>query len=155
MHFNILWTIYYSFPRTNILLNEVIQYPICACAFCVFLVILMYFNYLMYTDPLKTRWEFITLIGLPFFIIFPSTFMISFEILYHRKVRKRISFHLKRFIGQMFFLLVSTLWFFGILIIMQPVLSPIVGDRDFLVSSFLSSIIFAIAVIDLEMRARV
>ena len=115
--------------------------------FCVFLAILIYFNYLMYTDPLETRWDFVTLIGLPFFFFFPTTFMVTFEILYHRKVRKPISFHLKRLVGQMFFLSVSALWFFGMLIVMQPVLSPIVGDRDFLVSSFLSLIIFAIAVV--------
>ena len=114
---------------------------------CVFFVILIYFNYLMYTDPLETRWEFVTLICLPFFIFFPTTFMVTFEILYHRKVSKPISFHLKRLVGQMFFLAVSASWFLAMLIIMQPVLSPIIGDRDFLVSSVLSLIIFAIVVV--------
>jgi hypothetical protein len=115
--------------------------------FCVFLAFLIYFNYLMYTDPLETRLEFITLIGLPFFISFPMAGILSYEILYCRMVKRSLRFDLKRFVGRTFFLLVSGFWFFSMLLIMQPVLSPIIGDSDFLVSIFLSLIIFALIVV--------
>jgi hypothetical protein len=116
----------------------------------VFLIILIYFNYLMYTNPLKTRWDFLTEIGLPLFVLFPVSGMVTFEILYHRKVKSPLKFHLKRFLGRLFLLLLSGLWFFGVLIVLEPVLSPIVGDRDFLVSFILATIVYALVILKLK-----
>jgi len=63
----------------------------------VFSVIMLYFVYLMDTDPLKTSWDFIVRIGLPSAVGMPTAFFLTFEVLYHRRVKKRIQFHLRRF----------------------------------------------------------
>lgn len=116
----------------------------------VFYVILAYFVYLLLTDGLKTRWEFLTRIGVPFFVLFPVSGMVTFEILYHRKVKSPLEFHLKRFSGRLFLLLVSGLWFFGMLIGLEPVLSSLVGDRDFLVSFVLAVIVYALVILKVK-----
>ncbi len=116
----------------------------------VFYVILAYFVYLLLTDALITRWDLMTRILLPFFIFFPVSGMVTFEILYHRKVKSPLKFHLKRFSGRLFIILLSFLWYFGLVIGLEPVLSPIVGDRDFLVSSVLASVVYALVVLELK-----
>jgi len=116
----------------------------------VFEVILAYFVYLLLTDALTTRWELMTQILLPFFIFFPVSGMVTFEILYHRKVKSPLKFHLKRFSGRLFIILLSGLWYFGLVIGLEPVLSPVVGDRDFLVSSVLASVVYALIILKLK-----
>lgn len=76
--------------------------------------------------------------------------MVTFEILYHRKVKSPLEFHLKRFSGRLFLLLVSGLWFFGMLIGLEPVLSSLVGDRDFLVSFVLAVIVYALVILKVK-----
>lgn len=112
----------------------------------VFYAILIYLVYLMRTSPFKTVWEGLFHIG-PLLTVMPTTFFITFEVLYHRKVKKPLGFHMKRFAGRMLLLAVSVLSYFGFLIyLIKPIFSPIVGDRDFLVGSVLWVIIFSMII---------
>lgn len=112
----------------------------------VFFVVLIYFNYLMYADSLKSVWDGLLHVG-PLFTAMPIVFFLTFEALYHRKLRKPLRFHLKRFIGRILPLLASALSYFGFLIfIVNPFLSPIMGDRGLLVGSVLWIVIFFLVV---------
>lgn len=114
--------------------------------FIVFFLILIYFNYLMYTDSLKTLWDFITRVGW-LYIFMPTAFFITFEVLYHQRIEKPLKFHFKRLLGRLLLLLLSTLSFFGFLLVIQPVFYPIVGDWVGVVGSVLWVIFFTLVVI--------
>jgi hypothetical protein len=123
-------------------------YKLCAIPMLfVFFIMLIYFNYLMYTGSLKTRWDFIILIALPFFIFFPTAGMVTFELVYHQKIKKSLKFHVKRFMGRTLLLLVSVLSFFGFLIITQQLLYPIISDLDVIVGSVLWVVAFALVIL--------
>jgi len=67
----------------------------------VFSAIMLYFIYLMNTNPLKTLWDLIVWVGLPSAVGMPTAFFLTFEVLYRRRVKNRIQFHLRRFAGNM------------------------------------------------------
>lgn len=123
-------------------------YKLCLIpTFIIFFIILVYFNYLMYTGSLKTLWDFIIRVGW-LYIFMPITFFIAFELLYHRKIKKPPTFHLKRLIGRMLLLLLSALSFFGFLFVTQPVFYPIMGNwGGLVVGSVLWTVFFTLVII--------
>lgn len=118
-------------------------YNLCAISvIAIFFIILAYFNYLMYTGSLITRSDYLLKVGLPFMILGPTAGAVTFEVCYHQKIRKTLSFHLKRFTGRMIIFLISAFWFVGVLAGLEPILSPVFGSKDFVISILLSLSIY-------------
>ncbi|RLI10988.1 hypothetical protein DRO25_02730 [Candidatus Bathyarchaeota archaeon] len=113
-------------------------------AFCA---ILAYFVYLMHNNALKSAWDYLLHIGLLFAIIPSITFMLTFEVLYSRRVKMPLKHHLKRFTGRVLLLLAALLSFFVFLAIVYTVLSPLIGDRAIVLGSVIWGVgLFIIAV---------
>lgn len=125
-------------------------YKLCLIpTFAVFFIVLVYFNYLMYTDPMKTLWDFIIRVGW-LYIFMPITFFITFEVLSYRKM-KSPTFHLKRLVGRILLLLLGAFSFFGFLFATQMVFSPIIGNWEgSVVGSVLWVILFTLVVMKLK-----
>lgn len=94
-----------------------------------FLAILTYFVYLMHNNALATVWDYFSQIGLLFATIPLTIFMATYEVLYSRKVKKTLKFHLKRFAGRMFIILLAFSSFFMSLVLSYIALSPTIGDE--------------------------
>lgn len=111
----------------------------------VFFIIMIYFSYLMFTDPLETLWDFITSVGW-LYIFMPITLFTSFEVLSYRKTGR--SFNFKRLVTRTLLILLSALSFFSFLLAMQLGFSSILGYwESVLLGCFFWVIFFTLVVI--------
>lgn len=115
--------------------------------FLVFVAFLAYFVFLMHMGLLQTTFDFIFRLALPFCLLFASSGIVTFELLYHRRFRKPWIFHLKRATGRFSIILfgISLFLLFGLG--MRPVLLPLVGDNDIIVSALLGLAVFIVVVL--------
>lgn len=97
-----------------------------------FVAIVAYFIYLMHSNALTTAWDFLFRIVLLFTTLPPTIFIATYEVLYSRKVRKNLKFHVKRFAGRLLIILLGVLSFFMSLALSYLALSPLIGDRALL-----------------------
>jgi len=61
-------------------------------------------------------WDILPRLFLPLLTWAPISFILTFEILYHRKIKKPLKFHVKRFMGRTLVLLIGMASFFAIYI---------------------------------------
>jgi len=95
--------------------------------FLVFVIVLIYFNYLMYTDGVRSFWDFIFRVGLLFFPPY-TVAMLTFEILYCRQTKK--PFNVKRFASRMLFAIASVLSLLGFLAVIINGSSSILAEEN-------------------------
>ncbi len=91
-------------------------------------------------------WDSLTRMFLPVLTISPITFLLTFEILYHRKIKKSLKFHVKRFTGRMVTVLTATVSFFAICIPFL-FLSPLISARYALLCAFIISLLALYAIL--------
>lgn len=96
-------------------------------------IVLIYFVHLMQNDLLKSPWDYLIHVFLPLVTGAPIVAFLSFEILYSRKIKKTLMYHLKRFLGRTFVLLASTSSLFGFFIAANAVLSELMGWENSLI----------------------
>jgi amino acid transporter len=122
-------------------------YKLCAIPMCItFCIFLVYFVYLMQNALIQTTWDFLTKILIEAIIIPTLVFALAFELLYHRKIKKSLKFHLKRFGMSASLILVSALSIFALLSFLDSMLSPFLGGRAILIGAALWALIFFIIV---------
>jgi hypothetical protein len=97
----------------------------------------IYFVYLMESNLLKSMWDLVVQIGLPLISIGLPASSLTFEVLHHRKIKKPLIFHVKRFTGRVLLILTSALSFFGFLAIINTSLSPIIGEEGTFIAGIL------------------
>jgi hypothetical protein len=77
-----------------------------AVFFGFFLAFVAYFIYCKeYTDTLKTTWDILVRLGVPFVVGGSLASFLTFEVLYRRKVKKSIAFHVRRLGNNVLFVL--------------------------------------------------
>jgi hypothetical protein len=81
--------------RNHLYTSVGISFLIASFAFVAYALYLM--HTVSHTGSLQTAWGFLIRIGLPYSIIGPTAFFLSYEVFYPRRVRKSRMFHLKRF----------------------------------------------------------
>lgn len=113
----------------------------------VFFVFMGYFVYLEHYSLLKTRFDFLFRFFLPFFILFPESGFVTFEVLYHKRIKKPLKFHLKRLTANSLVLVLGVVLLFGFVLGLHPFLSPIVGNNDFLISVLLTLLVFSVIIL--------
>lgn len=122
-------------------------YKLCAIpmsiTFCIFLI---YFIYLMQNALIQTTWDFLTKVLIEVIIIPTLIFALTFELLYHRKIKKPLKFHLKRFSISASLILISAFSIFALLSFVDAVLSQYLGGRAILIGAILWTLIFFIIV---------
>ena len=96
----------------------------------------VYFVYLMQKDLLKSAFDVLLYIGFALVVAMPMTVFLSFEVLYSRKIRKPLRFHLKRLIGRMTIIGVGALLFSLTLGVLLATLSALMSERNTFLLSF-------------------
>jgi|GEM_PF-4758113 len=101
----------------------------CIPFFIVFFVFAAYFLfYLVQNNLAESIWDALTYFVLPSFLIgLPSSF-VTFEILYHRKIKQPLILHVKRFSGRVLLTIAAMLSFCGALALSDVYLSPVVSE---------------------------
>ncbi len=102
----------------------------------IFFVTLIYYSFFRLEEiyppgaPFEpVMWDMLPRFFLPMLTMAPITFFLTFEILYHRKIKKPLKFHVKRFTGRMVILLTAVALFSAIYIFSYFVLSPLISAR--------------------------
>jgi hypothetical protein len=114
----------------------------------VFILIMVYFVYLMHTNPIKSVADYLFRVGSLIAIFLPLSIFGTFELLYSRKVKKPFKIHLKRFIGKMVVALTMMSSLFGILSIFFYGIPTFVSEAVALICSFtIWSLIWAITIL--------
>lgn len=105
--------------------------------FVVLFALSIYFVYLMKNNLLKSMWDLVLQIGLPLIVIGLPAASLTFEVLHHRKTKKPLIFHLKRFTGRVLLILISAFSFFSFLAILNTLLPPIIGEEGTFIAGIL------------------
>lgn len=129
-------------------------YKMSAIAFTiVFSVVMLYFVYLMHTDPLKTLWDFIVRIGLPLAVGLPAAFFLVFEVLYYRRAKKKARFHLGRLANNVLIVIAGILSLFLVQGAFFVIFSTTLSERRaVLFGTGLWTLAFLIVVLKLRKR---
>ena len=107
---------------------------------------LAYFVYLMDTNPLQIGWDFTIRFGIPFSIVEPTAWFLSYEVFYPKRVRKSRMFHIRRFARRTLSMITVMVSFFGIMSLSEITFSKTLGDDAIFPGIFLFLSIFGIAV---------
>ena len=109
---------------------------------------LFYFYYVMENSPPKTAFDTFFRLVLPMMFLPSVPFMISYEIVYSKKVKKTARFHVEKVVMRTTFLLVSFLSWGTIWILVDSALSSVIGGKACLfVASFISLGAFILIVV--------
>jgi hypothetical protein len=108
-----------------------------------FFVFLAYAISLLQKNLLGTTWNFIMLWFLPFFIVEFMVGTLSFEILYHQKMKKSLAFHMRRFGMNMALAVLSVLSLVALMLFMDVTLSSLLGKYAVVLGMVLWSLMFA------------
>jgi hypothetical protein len=112
-------------------------------------IFLAYFVYLMHNSILTPESPislFLLIIALPAMLSFGLAGIITFELLYHRKIRKPLQFHLKRAFGQIALFLIGIVPAAVLIELFDRFLSPYFGRGIFLLGPFVWVWVFVIIV---------
>lgn len=122
-------------------------YRLCVIPFIITLCIfIFYLVFLMRNQMIKTTMDLLTKLFLPFVIIVIMVGVISFETLYHRKVKKPLMFHMKRLVWQFLFVLACAISFFALLLLFDTYFSQILGKWNAVLALLLWTVVFAVMV---------
>ncbi len=113
----------------------------------VFFVFLGYLVYLLHYSLLKTQFDFLVRWFLPFFFFFLESGLVTFEVLYHRRIKKPVKFHLKRLTANSLIGLFGAALLLGFVLGLHPFLFPIAGNNDFLISALLTLLVFSVIIL--------
>jgi hypothetical protein len=96
---------------------------------CLTMLIFFVCFYYLLENSSPSLFDIILKWALPFFLTTFAVFAISVEILYYLKVKKPLTFHLKRFGMKMILMLILATSNFGFMAISYATLSPYIGIR--------------------------
>jgi hypothetical protein len=111
------------------------------------IVFLGYLVYLLHYSLLKTQADFLVGWFLPLAFFGLESGFITFEVLYHRRIKKPLRFHLKRLVANTLIVLFGIALLFVFTLGLHPFLSSIVGKDDFLVSALLTLLVFSVVIL--------
>lgn len=113
----------------------------------VFFVFLGYLAYLLHYSLLKTQLDFLVRWFLPFAFSCLESGFVTFEVLYHKRIKKPLKFHLKRLAANSLIILFGIALLLGFSLGLHPFLFPIVGNEEFLVSALLTLLVFSVVIL--------